>query len=965
MSGGQPTPDRPKLVRRDKATRVVYATDNSVYQRLPEAVAVPATVAELADLLAENHAATDRLPVVARGGGTGTNGQSLSDGLIVDTKRRLCRIIEVDATNRIAVVEPGVVADELNRRLADDGLFWAPHASTVSRATVGGMIATDAAGKGSMVYGRTNRHVQSVELLLADGSLFRAEPVTVAEAGRRAGAGGPVGRIWEQLLTLDRSAIDRFTLPELARGFTGYGIDRLHQDGMINPVPLIVGSEGTLGIVVTATLTLQPLPADKRLIVAFYSSFDDALADAVELRRTGPTAIETFDELTLQAGQASPAWAALADIVPAAAQAVLLIEFSRVDHRPPTGSSSVEPLDLEATTEMLAGLGRCRSWSVIDDGEQQRAAWKIRADAVGLLAKVEVGGPQLSARPTAFVEDCAVPVAAMRDFIAEFRAILDGHGLTYAMFGHADVGCVHVRPALDTTDPAHERMLVEVSDQVVEAVGRHGGLLWGEHGRGLRSAAVDQFLHPDVVAVMRRIKTAFDPDDLFNPGKLYRPDHSSEPLLTVDDVALRGHYNRSVPVEVRRRYHHAFACNGNGLCHHHHEQEVMCPSYQATRDPALSPKGRADLMRHWLWSTASGRTHDGRFEDDLADNLGQCLSCSACTGRCPVEVDIPELKSRFLERYYSDRRRPVAHYLLSHFEQAATVASRVAPLANLGLTAMARALGLVDLPPIPAQSRPGLRSLAEAERDGCGAPLDLVVVPDVFSAVLEPEVLAATGAVLAALGYQTALADLVPSGKFDHVKGRRPAFTRAARRQADLIERVRATGAKAVVLEPATSLLHHHEYRLIDPGYPSEAVVGLATVVADRRHRLPRANRHGHGRAGSVRLLGHCAEQAIGPGWLLEWTGALAAAGFDVDAGPVGCCGMAGIFGHEKDNQELSKAVWNAAWAGEIEAARSGPAPVTVAATGYSCRSQSARLAGVRPVHPIVLLAQTLGRPSS
>lgn len=930
-------------VRDDELSRAVYATDNSIYQRMPSAVALPATVSELIEVVASNFSATRPKPIVARGGGTGTNGQSLTDGILIDTKRHLNQVTDIDAANRLAVVEPGVVADELNRMLEPHNLFWAPHASTQSRATVGGMIATDAAGKGSMVHGRTNAHVVSLDLVLADGSLFKAEPVTPDEARRRADGGGSAGRVWAALLALDISEESEFNLPELARGFSGYGIDRLYRDGLIDPVPLIVGSEGTLGVVTSATLRLTPLPTSKRLMVGCYESFDDALADAVVLRSTGPSAIETFDERTLEAGKRSPAWSALDHVVPAEAQSLLLMEFADFDD---SGAA-----DLTGTEAELDRLGRCRASIVIDDPVQQAAAWRVRADAVGLLAKVEVGGPRLSARPTAFVEDCAVPVTSMQAFISDFRSILDDHDLTYAMFGHADVGCVHVRPALDTTDPEHERLVSTITSRVVDAVNRHGGLLWGEHGRGLRSASVEQFLATDVIDRMRQVKTAFDPDDLCNPGKLYRPVESSEPLLAVDDVPLRGHSNRLVPVHIRRDFSDAFACNGNGVCHHHHENEVMCPSYQATRDQALSPKGRADLIRHWLaGSHTSDRsaTDQELFEEGLAENLGQCLSCSACTGRCPVEVDIPELKSRFLEDYYSTRRRPLAHLALAQFERGASLAARAPTIANIGLWPASRVLGLVDLPSVPALSTPPAMALTDRKASD---ELDLVVVPDVFSAVLDPDLLANSCQLLERLGYRIAVADFVPSGKFDHVKGRRKAFAKAVRRQAKLLRRIADIGARAVVLEPATSLLHLHEYPNTFAGYPNQMVVGLASVVAERADRLS-VGSDGSGKV--VRLLGHCTEQATSAEWLSDWSRCLSAAGFEVDAGPVGCCGMAGVFGHERTNQDLSRAVWDSAWANEIETA--GFDDTMVAATGYSCRTQAARMSGIKPRHPVDLL---------
>ncbi|MDG2111180.1 MAG: FAD-binding and (Fe-S)-binding domain-containing protein, partial [Actinomycetota bacterium] len=716
----------------DDVTRTVYSTDNSIYQVAPQAVALPETASEIAALLRDNHAADTPVPVVARGGGTGTNGQSLTDGLVVDVKRRLNQVISVDAEACVAVVEPGVVTAELNAQLAHLGLHWAPHTSTLNRATVGGMISTDAAGKGSLVHGRAHRHVLGLDVLLDDGSEFRAEPVEVTEAERRATEPGRAGELWRQLLDLPVVEGDDFDLPELARGFSGYGIDRFRRDAVIDPLSLLVGAEGTLGVITAATIRLTPLPAHTLLVVASYPSFHDALTDALDLRRTEPTAIETFDEQTLEAGCASPAWPALGRVVGEHRGSVLLLEY--------TGD---EPPAVEPVLEALAATGRSVSSAVLDDPAERADAWKVRADAVGLLAKVEVGAPERSARPTAFVEDCAVPVASMVEFIADFRSTLDSYGVQYAMFGHADVGCVHVRPALDTIDLDDERLVRAITDSVVDVVARHGGVLWGEHGRGYRGESVETYLSAETIEVMRRVKTAFDPGDLFNPGKLYRPLGVSKPIVALDEVQLRGHANRAVPVEIRHSYADAFACNGNGLCQHYDAAEVMCPSFKATRDPALSPKGRADLLREWLRRRAAGG--DAAFEQAVADNLSECLSCSACTGRCPVEVDIPELKSRFLEAYYSSRRRPLAHRVLSRFEQLAVWGAKVPWLARLTSRPVGRVLGLVDLPaPKRGRSQVARFDPARAHR------VDVVLLADVFTSVLEPATLDAAAAALEA-----------------------------------------------------------------------------------------------------------------------------------------------------------------------------------------------------------------------
>lgn len=919
-------------VQVDDVTRTVYSTDNSIYQVRPEGVMLPTAVEEIQALLLSNVASANPRPIVARGGGTGTNGQSLTDGLIVDVKRNLNRIVSVDPTAMTAVVEPGVVTAELNAELFEHGLFWAPHTSTLNRATVGGMISTDAAGKGSLVHGRAHHHVISLNVLLADGTPWVAEPVSIAEAEQRASEGGTGGQLWRSLLDLSLVEGATYGLPELARGFSGYGIDRCRRDGLIDPVALITGAEGTLAVITSATIRLSKLPTHTLLMVASYDSFADALDDAIELAATRPTAIESFDETTLESGRSSPAWPALGSVVGEHQGAVLLLEYA--------GDTLRDQSEIERA---LASTGRSRAVKALAEPADQAAAWKVRADAVGLLAKVATGGPARSARPTAFVEDCAVPVAAMSSFIAGFRQVLDEAGVNYGMFGHADVGCVHVRPALDLTDPEHEELVRSITDDVVALVSRHGGVLWGEHGRGFRGDSVEKFLDADTIALMRDVKAAFDPNDLLNPGKLYRPAGVDTEIVAVDAAPLRGQSDRSIPVEIRREFGHAFACNGNGLCHHYGGAEVMCPSYKATRDPALSPKGRADLIRAWL-SRRQGAV-DPAFEDAIAANLHECLSCSACSGHCPVEVDIPELKSQFLDAYYESRKRPISHTFLSRFEQLAMLAAHTPKLASIGAGPAGRLLGLVDLPgPLP-----GPKPSARAFRAGNGERFDVVVMPDVFTSALDRATLAKSVDVLSMLGLSVALAPFVPSGKFDHVKGRRAAFAKAVSAQAAMVRSIIATGAAPVVIEPAVALLHGAEYVHVDSAYPGGEVRHLADVLHDKLDGIATS-----ANPQTIELMAHCTERSNASSVVKKWTEVLQAAGHSVSVPSVGCCGMAGIFGHEVENQEMSRKLWDLTWADQVAGSS-----VSVA-TGYSCRSQAKRFGTTKATqalqHPIHLL---------
>lgn len=937
----------------DTGGRVVYGTDNSVYQLEPTGVVIPASTDDLAAIAAANHELDQPFDLVARGGGTGTNGQSLTNGLVIDTRRRMNRIISIDPDARTAVVQPGVVLGQLNAALAEHGLFFAPHVSTATRATIGGMVSTDAAGKGSLVHGRTNQHVVALDAVLDDGTRWSFGTITarrLRELARRTDRIGDVHRSIERALSGLRSDV----FPDLPRGFTGYNLAGATTTGDadepadVDLTKILCGSEGTLALIGEITVRLSPLPSDPHLAVLLYPDFDDAIRDANRLKITAPTAIECLDEHTISLATRSPAWPRLASLLgETSGGALLLMEYE--------GGDGIR--HLRDIVDDVAGVSALATTSDLVD---IAAAWKVRADAVGLLGQSVAGR-----RSVAFVEDCAVPPDLLPEFVAGFRQLLDRRGLGYGMFGHADVGCVHVRPALDLYDPEHEAMIREVSNEVADLVARLGGVLWGEHGRGFRGEFLD--LPDDVVRRMRLVKTGFDPRDVLNPGKLYRPIGDTEALssdgnavVRIDAVPLRVHSDRSVAESERAHFDSAFGCNGNGMCHHWGDADVMCPSYKATLDPRQSPKGRADLLRAWLEDPA-----DAGLADDVADSLHDCLSCGACTGRCPVGVDIPEMKSRFLERRPErGARARVRNALLSRFETllpaVQALAPVVAPLQRRAAPLFENALGVVDLPTVPAgrlRRRLADHDVPRLTGSEQAGDATVVVVPDAFTAFLEPDVLIAALDVLRAVGERPIVAEFRPSGKFDHVKGRRRRFAQAVAAQRELIESLAATGLDLVTIEPAVSLLAGHEYAAIDSGFP-RSVRSLPEYLHERLDRLGSPSR---GRGRHVQLFGHCSEVSLAPQQMESYRAILEAAGCSVEVEATTCCGMAGVYGHEAEHQTMSIALFDRGWRPKLAA---GDYTARCAA-GYSCRSQAKRLGHPGLLHPVQVLAAALAESSA
>ena len=519
-------------IRADHANRTVQATDNSIYQRLSQAVICPAhadDVQLLARLLAEP--AHRDVAVAARGGGTGTNGQSLTDGIVVDLSRNMNRILEINAQARWVRVEAGVVKDQLNAALKPHGLFFAPELSTSNRATVGGMINTDASGQGSCTYGKTRDHVLELDFVLMGGERLHSDALDDDELARRCARQDRVGKVYRtaRRISDDKAALIDAKFPKLNRCVTGYDLAHLREpDGRFNLNSVLCGAEGSLGFVVEAKLNVLPIPKYSVLVNVRYAGFMDALRDARALLELAPLSIETVDSKVLMLAMKDFVWSSVTEYFPQddarPTLGINLIEFSGDDEHDVDARvrAFVDHLRTDTSVERLG-----HTLAAGDDAVKR--VYAMRKRAVGLLGNV-----QGEARPQPFVEDTAVPPENLAAYIAEVRALLDGHGLQYGMFGHVDAGVLHVRPALDMKDPKQAALVRPVSDAVAELTQRHGGLLWGEHGKGVRSEYAPAFFG-ELYPSLQQLKAAFDPYNQFNPGKIATPPDPTLRLLKIDE----------------------------------------------------------------------------------------------------------------------------------------------------------------------------------------------------------------------------------------------------------------------------------------------------------------------------------------------------------------------------------------------------------------------------------------------
>jgi Fe-S oxidoreductase len=647
-------------------------------------------------------------------------------------------------------------------------------------------------------------------------------------------------------------------------------------------------------------------------------------------------------------------------------------------------------------TDTLAAEGSRggrRGFTVACGEEAVERIWDMRKRAVGLL-----GNMQGDKRPIPFVEDTAVPPENLADYIAEFRAALDRRGLDYGMFGHVDAGVLHVRPAIDMKDPQQEKLIREVTEEVVGLTHKYGGLLWGEHGKGVRSEFSPNFFGP-LYPTLQAIKAAFDPGNQLNPGKIATPGEGG--LLTVDGVPMKGQFDRTIPPGVRAGFDEALHCNGNGACYNWDPDDPMCPSWKGTRERRHSPKGRAQLIREWLRQLAalgfdpveesrrSRRAHGWRtlparirntwtrrrgepdFSHEVKEALDGCLACKSCTGQCPIKVDVPTFRSKFFELYYGRYLRPVRDYVVGSIEHLVPLMARMPGTTNTLARggpgqAIMRAVGLVHTPMLSSVNVD--RAIAERRveiatpkalhaLDGTERARSVVIVQDAFTSYYETPLLLDLLDLVQALGFRAWLAPYRPNGKALHVHGFLGAFERLASANAAMLQDLAATGVELVGLDPSMTLTYRSEYAGALGKSRAPAVLLVQEWLVRHLDRLPAV-----GGGAAYQLLPHCTERTTALAAVRDWSSVFGAFGLGLTILPSGCCGMAGTWGHEVEHRATSEHIYSLSWASCVAAAGASGA---LLADGYSCRSQAKLIDGVKLPHPLQALLAVIRHPAA
>jgi FAD/FMN-containing dehydrogenase/Fe-S oxidoreductase len=907
--------------------RAEYSTDASNYRVVPTVVAFPRHIDEAVAAL--QIAAQFGVPVTTRGGGTSTAGNSVGSGIVLDFSRHLNRVLSVDREARLAVVEPGAILDDITAAAAGHGLRFGPDPSSHARASIGGSIGNNACGSRALKYGRTADNVVALDMLTASG-----ERLAARRFGRDGlAAAGTIGAALDTLvatrLEMIRTEFGRFT-----RQVSGYSLEHLLPENGADLAKFLVGTEGTLGMVVGATVSLVRSPKAVALAVLGYPDMPAAADVMPGLLPHQPVAVEGMDARLVDVFRARRGAAA----VPALprGEAWLFVETA--------GDTEAEA---RAAAERLITDAGCLEALVVT-GAPARALWRIREDGAGLGSRTPAGGPAWPGW-----EDAAVPPRHLGAYLRGFGALMREHGLDGLTYGHFGDGCVHVRIDFPfATAPGKYR---EFAVAAAQLVGKYGGSMSGEHGDGrARGELLPYMYSPEAIDTFAAVKTIFDPGNVFNPGVLVDPAPIDADLRVPLAHPMRTGLAFAYPHDGGDLSTAAHRCVGVGKCRADTTAAggVMCPSYLATRDEKDSTRGRSRVLQE----LANGSLVKGFRSPEVAEALDLCLSCKGCASDCPAGVDMATYKAEVLHQRYRNRPRPPAHYSLGWLPRWARMAAHAPKLANATLrngafASAAKRLGGIDarrqLPQFATQS---FREWF-ARRDGrAGAPVLLWV--DTFTDHFTPDVGQAAVRVLEAAGYSVQITGKpVCCGLTWISTGQLNGARRQMRRSLEALDEAVRSGTPIVGLEPSCTAVLRGEIAELLPDDPRAPKVRAATqTLAELLARTPGWTPPD---LTGVRAVAqpHCHHHAV-MGWDTDAT-LLAGAGAEVKA-VGGCCGLAGNFGVERGHYDVSRAVAETAL---LPAVRNAPAGAVVLADGFSCRTQLDQLGQASSIHLAQLLA--------
>ncbi len=918
-------------VRFDKISRALYSNDASVYQIEPAGVVIPKHREDLIRTI--EICRRLRCSITMRGGGTSQAGQAIGNGIVVDTSKYFHRLLEVNAAERWARVESGIVLDELNAQLAVHGLRFAPDISTASRATVGGMMANNSSGARSVLYGKTIDHVLEQVVLLSDGSIAHFREIARNETPLGDSLEAACYRIVLRLAADHAEEIAR-RYPKVLRRVGGYNLDEFTDASKpVNLAKMMVGSEGTLGVVLEAKLRLVPLPKAKAVMVIEFADLLEALSATPAILRHGPSAVEVMDKAILDNTRQNAALDRIRkSFIEGDPGATLCVEFY-ADRKEDL------PQRLAALEENLRANNFGYRYRIETDPSAQARIWSLREAALGLSMAMKE-----DAKSIPFVEDTAVAPERLSEYIGRFLQILRAHETTAGIYAHASVGCLHVRPVINMKTESGVQKFEAIANDVVELVLEFGGALSGEHGDGLvRTTFLKKMFGDTIYEAFREIKQTFDPEGIFNPGKIV-----DAPPMT-SNLRFGSIYATSNPKTFFNFSEYGgFAgavemCSGIGACRKTLAGN-MCPSYMATREESDSTRGRANVLRLAI----SGRLDEAGLGDDgVFRVLDLCLECRACKTECPVGVDMARFKSEFLADYYSRHGTPLQARALGNMDRLSKWGSRFAPLSN-----HMPAPFIDSRRKLPEWQRETFARWTAKHKSSPGRAVTLF--NDTFTNHYEPEIGVAAVEILERGGCRVNVARPGCCGRPFISQGLLGPARTGAEKLIDALFPIADRGEKILFCEPSClSAVKEDAPSLLrdDLARKAGTVANASMLFEEFAAMLDLPLRAGPER---VLLHGHCHQKSMG---LLDATRSLlaripSANVVDLDAG---CCGMAGSFGYT--HYDVSVAIAKRKLIPAVNAMKQGDVLV---APGTSCRRQVKDLSGTLALHPAMLIHSLL-----
>ena len=941
-------------IKFDSYSRMLYSTDASIYQMEPIGVVLPRNTE---DVIATMQICSDSKTIfLPRGGGTSLAGQTVNHGVVVDFTKYMNRILSINPEERWAIVEPGITIDALNAGLKPYGLYYTPDPTTKSRATIGGSLGNNSCGAHSVVYGKTSDQVLELDVILSNAEHvhFNTIEENALQSILSSKPDSLEKRIYTETLRLaseHREEIDR-RYPRIQRRVSGYNLDFLRDNKPVNLSNMIVGSEGTLGTITAAKVKLEPIPTNIGLAIVHFKDLFESMEATVMILDHGPSAVELVDKMILDRSKSSLGLSRQTTFIEGDPEAILLVEFFGENMK------EVES-KIDNMNQALQKRNLSYACSKALRPEEQRSAWAIRSAGLGLLMSVKG-----DSKPLPFVEDTAVSPERLPEYVRRFDSIVKSHNTYAGYYGHASVGCLHIRPMINIKTQSGLRDLVSISDQISDLVLEFNGSMSGEHGDGIvRGVWTEKMLGSTLYQAFKDLKNSFDPDNILNPGKIINtppmtenlrlgPDQTVNEPTTVFDFSKDQGFTRAIEM-----------CNGVGECRKY-MSGTMCPSYMATLDEEHSTRGRANALR----SVLSGKIPSATFASKgLFDVMDLCLECKACKAECPSQVDMAKLKYEFLNIYYKENGYPLRARIFANIGDLSKIGSALAPvsnwLSNLGITRwiLDKYLNIDKRRPLPKFVNKSFQKIFESNL-GPGETTTrgkVVLFNDTFMNYNYPNVGKAAVKIIEEAGFEVNLVDRKCCGRPMISKGMLDAAKENARYNVDLLYPYIEDGAYIVGCEPSCLLSFRDEYPELLQDEKSKKVSEKSFLLEEFLDMLNKENSLDldfQETEQTVLFHGHCHEKAlVGNGPALSILNMVP--GLTVREIDSGCCGMAGAFGYEKEHYDISMTIGSQRLFPAVNEVGPG---TKIVVTGTSCRQQIQHGTNRETTHIAELLASLL-----